>query len=433
MKLIIHRGTKEIGGSCVELKSKKARIIIDLGLPLVNEQGETFDSNTLQDKCVAELVENHVLPPIEGLYKSEQKSVDAVLISHPHQDHYGLLRYVNNEIPVYLSKGAYALIQASNIFIPVKTELQNVKIFENRKSFMIGDIKITPRLVDHSGFDAVAFTIECEGKKLFYSGDFRGHGRKSVLFDVLCRYPEKDVDYLLLEGSMLGRKECSFSSEKAVEDEMTSIFKNNTNVAFVFCSSQNIDRIVSIYRAAKRTGKTTVIDLYTAYILDSIKDVSKHLLQYWWDGIRVFYFQHHCRSLIQSGFKSFTYQVKTHKITIEDINKNKDKYVIITKDNTVFPKLLNRIDNHSGVVAIYSQWEGYLKNNNLQDLLTQKEITFKKIHTSGHAPEDDLKRLVNSFNPKHIIPIHTFFPENYETLFPGYDIKRLNDGEEFIL
>ena len=57
MKLIIHRGTKEIGGSCVELQSKKARIIIDLGMPLVNPLAdvggkEPFDSSLTEGKSI---------------------------------------------------------------------------------------------------------------------------------------------------------------------------------------------------------------------------------------------------------------------------------------------------------------------------------------------------------------------------------------------
>lgn len=31
MQLVIHRGTKEIGGSCVELKTANTRILINLG------------------------------------------------------------------------------------------------------------------------------------------------------------------------------------------------------------------------------------------------------------------------------------------------------------------------------------------------------------------------------------------------------------------
>ena len=33
MILTIHRGTHEIGGSCVEIRTDKAKILIDLGMP----------------------------------------------------------------------------------------------------------------------------------------------------------------------------------------------------------------------------------------------------------------------------------------------------------------------------------------------------------------------------------------------------------------
>ena len=34
MTLTIHRGTHEIGGSCVEIRTDKAKILIDLCMPL---------------------------------------------------------------------------------------------------------------------------------------------------------------------------------------------------------------------------------------------------------------------------------------------------------------------------------------------------------------------------------------------------------------
>ena len=34
MRVCIHRGTKQIGGTCVEMEASGSRIIVDLGLPL---------------------------------------------------------------------------------------------------------------------------------------------------------------------------------------------------------------------------------------------------------------------------------------------------------------------------------------------------------------------------------------------------------------
>ena len=40
MKICIHRGAEEIGGTCVEVFSAGKRLIIDLGLPLDAERND---------------------------------------------------------------------------------------------------------------------------------------------------------------------------------------------------------------------------------------------------------------------------------------------------------------------------------------------------------------------------------------------------------
>ena len=34
MKIIVHRGSHEVGGNCVEISHEQSRIILDIGLPL---------------------------------------------------------------------------------------------------------------------------------------------------------------------------------------------------------------------------------------------------------------------------------------------------------------------------------------------------------------------------------------------------------------
>jgi ribonuclease J len=330
-----------------------------------------------------------------------------------------------------MSRGAKALIEASDLFIPTKANLRNVTTFKMWKSFTVGDLVITPQLVDHSAFDAAAFLIQGEGKRILYSGDFRGHGRKRILFDNMILHPIKDIDYLLLEGSMLGRGEGQYQDERAVEDKMASMFKYKQNIAFVFCSSQNIDRIVSIYRASKRTGQTLLISLYTAYILNSLKGISNRLPQYWWRNIKVMYFPYHAAVLANNGLRSFLLDCFRAKIEKNEFNLNKKNIVMITSDNYDFTELLDHVDDFTGAQAVYSMWEGYLEDSDLNDRLRQKGISLESVHTSGHATERDLQKLAKAFSPRCLIPIHTFQPGKYPSLFPNVHI--LNDGEEFVL
>jgi len=88
MRACIHRGSKEIGGSCVEVISDGKRLLIDLGLPL-----DAIDND------------KKYLPDIFGLDGSDA-SLLAIIISHPHLDHFGLLAHVRSSIPVIMGVNA---------------------------------------------------------------------------------------------------------------------------------------------------------------------------------------------------------------------------------------------------------------------------------------------------------------------------------------
>lgn len=425
MQLIIHRGAHEIGGSCVELRTAKSRILIDFGMPLVSCQKKPFDTKILKDKSIDELRELKVLPDIKGLYKNEEKGIDAILISHFHLDHYGLLNYVHQDIPIYMSEGAKALMAISDIFIPHKLGRLNTNIIHSRRSVNIGDISITPHLVDHSAFDALAFLIEAEGKRLFYSGDFRGHGRKSILFKRMIENPPEDID-CLLEDSMLGRDKQVYKEEKEVQYKIEEVLRRRNNITFIFVSSQNIDRLVSIYKACLKTGSIFVIDIYTAFVLDKLRKVSKNIPQFNWKNIRVKFLQAYANALAEAGYRDLLFVYNKRKIDIFEINRNKNKILMLGRDNSAFKSILKNIDEVTGATLIYSMWEGYLTEQ-FSQYCKEKGISIEQIHTSGHATAEDLKLFSNALKPKVLIPIHTFDANRYPSLFKN--VKILKDGE----
>lgn len=54
MNFKIHRGTKEIGGSCVEIWTQSTRVVVDFGIPLVNPDKTQFDSRIIKNLSVKE-------------------------------------------------------------------------------------------------------------------------------------------------------------------------------------------------------------------------------------------------------------------------------------------------------------------------------------------------------------------------------------------
>ena len=245
LNIKIHRCTEEIGGNCIEISTKKNRVIFDFGMPLVESDKSAFNFNKYKSLSISELIKKKILPKIKGFYPDNNKPVDAIVISHPHLDHYGFMNFVQGNIPVYIGAAAKELIEISNIFTPMNVLLKNSNYYEHRKIFNIGDIKITPYLNDHSAFDAYSFLIEGDGKRIFYSGDFRAHGRKEALFTELVQNPPKDIDYLMMEGTNIGRTKKN-KSEKDIELELANLFKNSEKINLVYQAGQNIDRIVSV-------------------------------------------------------------------------------------------------------------------------------------------------------------------------------------------
>lgn len=434
MNLKIHRGTQEIGGSCVEIWTDKTRIVVDIGMPLVEKDQSEFDITKYKSKSRQELIQLGILPDIEGLYKMDSKKVDGVIISHPHQDHYGLMSYIHPETKYYLGAATHKVLELSNIFTKQKNFLRNYLYFDKNKIFEIGDFKITPFWADHSAFDSYSFLIEANGKKIFYTGDFRAHGRKSKAFYWLKHNAPKDVDYMLMEGTQLGRKGTFNKTEDDIEKELTELFKKGDSVNLVYTSGQNIDRLVSIYRACLRTGKVFVVDVYIATVLKELSQFAAlPFPSIDFKNIRVLFPYYLSKRLSNTGKKEILYQFKNFKITKEEIANQADKIVMTVRPS--MKKDLDHIARIDGGNLIYSMWEGYLQKEETKefmDYLLKRGFMLHKIHTSGHADLKSLKEMVRIIDPKYLIPIHTFEGKEYENNF-NVDTKPLKDKEKFAI
>jgi len=431
MHLTIHRGTHQIGGSCVELKSGGTRIILDIGLPLTDEFGKKFEIKRYKQYKEQELVKKGVLPDVAGLYYwSDTPKVDAVIISHPHLDHYGFWRYVDPAIPFYMGPIARKIIELEIMAPGGRRNIARAIHYKSGRKVKIGAFSVTPYLVDHAAYDSHALVIQAEGKTVIYSGDLRMHGHIPQATEYFLGHAPKGADVLLLEGTMMGtRSDEKCRSEKELETEFEAVFRKAPSIVLVYCSVQNIDRIASIYRAAKRAGRTVVTDIYGAEVFNAVwkmeyqKDMANIV-----KAMRVFY-PYSLANMLGKKNPALLWKYAKYQIKKPEIKARKKELVMLVRPKMVDD--LTIIGEMEKAVFIYSQWAGYKdepETAGLLDFVKKKEMAYHEIHTSGHADRRSLQKIVDKLKPKTIIPIHTENPEGYKEF--GVPARRLQDGEE---
>jgi ribonuclease J len=124
-----------------------------------------------------ELLETGILPKVPGLFDDSVPQPDAILLSHAHEDHTGLIQHSQPGIPVYAGVGTSKMMLAGSKFAR-QPRLPRDRHHELTagQTIQIGEFTVTVFSVDHSIYGAQAFLIEADGKAVLYSGDLRLHG-----------------------------------------------------------------------------------------------------------------------------------------------------------------------------------------------------------------------------------------------------------------
>ena len=391
MKIKIHRGTHQIGGSAIEISTASTRIILDFGNEL-----------SLDEKYIP------INLDIDGVTKG-LPDCDGIVISHYHMDHLGQLTSALPAIPLYMGELSkeIALIGAEYQDRCLYLRLLGANTFRGGDAFSIGDIRIRPLVIDHSAADSYMFVIEAEGKRVLYTGDFRMHGLRHHILDQLVNTYIGEVDVLITEGTSLSRDADKYISEAAVLDDISSYIQDGKYV-FVMCSSTNIDRIMGIWQNMP-TDKVLICDAYQKRILDTVINNV-----YYESSL---YRRHDSPLVLNKG--SYPKYYMDHGFV--SLVRGTENFISQIKE---FPK--------DDVRIIYSMWTGYIEENLALKTLLETYPTYI-CHASGHVSKDDLIKFIELVNPDAIIPVHTDNPERLEELVPHRNVYIVNDNEPFII
>ena len=442
-ELTIHRGSHQIGGCCTEISAGGHRILIDFGANLPGTDG---DAQTKDREMV------------QKVFGTRQDG--AVLFTHYHGDHYGLFKKVPPGVPMYIGPLAKNILRILVPYIDRDAPEKGSAIVEQMRTYEPGKwmtpvpgIQVRPLYVDHSALDAYMFCIQAAGKTILFTGDFRDHGiagQVGRMERVIQKYVPKPVDLLVTEGTMLSRTgevgDTLVKSEEDLGQRAEALFQTH-KYNFVLVSSTNLDSIMEFYHHTPK-GMHFVCDLYQARILlTAMRDMQEergfkeYRASKTHPTIRVLGKGDSRWAELREIRESMKYPVYCKAITKEELER--DGFVVLARKNThpdtytsPFDKLREKfLDKDGQGQIIYSMWKGYLEEEHAdKDLLRFiGGHPYETLHTSGHAYVETIAKLIDTVDPKWILPMHTERADGFASI-PAFTrwkdrVKVLHDGQ----
>lgn len=419
----IIRGRNQIGGSITEVYDKDRRIFVDFGAELPTESEDSSD-----DQMIAMMKEN---PP------------DAVMFTHMHGDHIGLLYAIPDEVkkifigPVALKMMINireTLLRMRDLEETVHTQLhkeldilndgERIQVYEDGVSNQIGSIEFKPIRVDHSVFDAYMLCFKVDGKIILHTGDFRNHGRlgEGLIERIRNQIEHESVDILITEGTMMNRQSEQVLDEKKMQKIATKIMKKS-KYTFLICSSTNMESLASFYWATVKSSeggkkKPFIVNSYVKKQLELFTKEVGEKEDYWqFKFYRSYSIQEKLQYQLSNG--------KTQKQHMID-----EGFTMLVGTGEYYRELMEQF-RYLNPVVIYSMWDGYLKegeNYSNEELIALEKSwheQFIHLHTSGHATAETIAEVMKVVNPREaIVPIHTENAKGFLELDIPEEMKR---------
>ena len=357
----------------VEIFTKSTRILID--------QGKNLDEN-----------EVILRSNLESEYEFE--SVNAMFHSGYKTDYMVMTQGFLTGVPIYSGKLSSEISAASGMY-KAKKPVEFAGFYEDGKAILVGDMTITPYLVDDQQHNGYMLMIESSGKIVCYSGDFGANGRTDF-YDAVAKVTKK-VDILMCGDSMIADYDTNLITEGDVQAQATKIMAETEGAVFIMQSVTDFDRANTMFFAARNNKISYVEDLYMATIATGAVVMPCPSL--------------FVKAYLRNGYGEdhFRYQLfkNMDRILLSDIY-NQKVAINIQPSMKKFVKSLSLKMNLKNSMIINALPEESIASEKTMEFLQfakTKGLNSVTLRTSGHAGAKALQVLITKTNPKKIVPI----------------------------
>ncbi|HYM38537.1 MAG TPA: MBL fold metallo-hydrolase [Thermoplasmata archaeon] len=444
-RITFYGGINEIGGNKFLLEDGSARIFLDFGKNFGREK-QYFDEPWIHPQKEEHLLALGILPNLPGIYRkdaTEKRELDAVLLTHPHTDHYDAIRWLRDDIPSYATPTTNAMIlgreyaghagPSREYYIANWTEKEGQQEFrtlepvEPGRTQEIAGLPVTAFNVDHSVLGSVGYVVETKAGNVAYTGDFRLHGARAAESRAfLEKAKARDPVALLIEGTHI--EDSKIESEDEVQEKLTTVVSQTRGLVLTGFAPADVDRMNTFHNVAKATDRILVLTARQAFLVDRL--VEKGLFT----GF----------DLTSRNVRIFRKEKKTTAAFEKHLEeKYGDRVVDAAGVRAIQPQAilvatlsdmlaLPAIDPMPGSVYILSSSEPFneemeISFEKLKGWLTRYGLPLFQIHASGHATAHDLRRAVETIRPKKVFLVHTENP----ALFARF-LDKLRLGAEIV-